>query len=686
MSGMNDLTIKLGLDDSSLPAPVQRVNSAIASIGQTGVVSARQTAAAMRQLPAQFTDIATQLAGGQNPLLILMQQGGQIKDSFGGIGPAIGALGTFITPVAVAVGAAALVVGTFALAAHQGAQETKTLRDMLAMSGNAAGLTGARFTAVAEQVASATQQTVGGAREILLSLASSGQVSNRVLDAMAIAVGRVADVTGGDSKKISADFAGMAGGVAKWAAEHNKAWNFITVEQYKYIRRLEEQGKAEQAMIFVSEQVTRHTAEQSKNLGTLERAWANVGKMASGAWDSMLGLGRAETTQAKLEDATRRLQQLPLPGAGFRGLAERRAKIEQEMQLLKGQLELENQQADARSSNAQRTREEIEKERKAESAGVKKEGKKDKLEPPVWFDVLDSKDARIKMWREAEAEDEKGAQVFIRRQLELQAARDEQRLTKDNEFVLQLRDANNRATIELLKNERERGEALIALDHDIATRRLSAQQGMGDGARAQAQQEIDRKAQLSTQALKLADDTGKATYEGVHGALQAAFRDTSNPLRAFGNALANTIYTRASASLIDALSVAGVGRSGAGGGLGSLLSLINTFAGTYGGSSTDVSASNYENSFDRMNVPKLAAGTNYVPRNMLAGLHEGEAVVPRQYNPAAGGGAGVAVNQTVNVHIDARADQEQVARMVYGAVQQGNEALLDDLRARGALA
>ena len=31
--------------------------------------------AAMRMLPAQFTDIATQLAGGQSPWLILLQQG-----------------------------------------------------------------------------------------------------------------------------------------------------------------------------------------------------------------------------------------------------------------------------------------------------------------------------------------------------------------------------------------------------------------------------------------------------------------------------------------------------------------------------------------------------------------------------------------------------------------------------------
>lgn len=56
-------------------------------------VSAGQTSAALRQLPAQVSDIFSSLAGGQNPLMVLIQQGGQIKDSFGGVGAALHAIG-----------------------------------------------------------------------------------------------------------------------------------------------------------------------------------------------------------------------------------------------------------------------------------------------------------------------------------------------------------------------------------------------------------------------------------------------------------------------------------------------------------------------------------------------------------------------------------------------------------------
>jgi len=41
--------------------------------------------------------------------------------------------------------------------------------------------------------------------------------------------------------------------------------------------------------------------------------------------------------------------------------------------------------------------------------------------------------------------------------------------------------------------------------------------------------------------------------------------------------------------------------------------------------------------FAKYGIPAFAVGTNYVPQDTLAMLHEGEAVVPKAYNPAAGG-------------------------------------------------
>ncbi|KAF0865931.1 phage tail tape measure protein [Pseudomonas sp. LD120] len=74
-----------------IDASRQKLGDFDEDLKKTGA-SSKQTEAALRQLPAQFTDIFTSLAGGQNPLLVLLQQGGQIKDSFGGVGATLDVL------------------------------------------------------------------------------------------------------------------------------------------------------------------------------------------------------------------------------------------------------------------------------------------------------------------------------------------------------------------------------------------------------------------------------------------------------------------------------------------------------------------------------------------------------------------------------------------------------------------
>ncbi|MFJ2480678.1 phage tail tape measure protein [Pseudomonas sp. NPDC087598] len=74
-----------------IDASRQKLGDFDEGLKKTGT-SSKQTEAALRQLPSQFTDIFTSLAGGQNPLLVLIQQGGQIKDSFGGVGATLEAL------------------------------------------------------------------------------------------------------------------------------------------------------------------------------------------------------------------------------------------------------------------------------------------------------------------------------------------------------------------------------------------------------------------------------------------------------------------------------------------------------------------------------------------------------------------------------------------------------------------
>ncbi len=58
-------------------------------------------------------------------------------------------------------------------------------------------------------------------------------------------------------------------------------------------------------------------------------------------------------------------------------------------------------------------------------------------------------------------------------------------------------------------------------------------------------------------------------------------------------------------------------------------------------------------------IPTLQTGTNYVPRDMLAMLHKGEAVVPKEYNVAHGG---ITIN--INGPISSERDAENVANQI----------------------
>lgn len=122
---------------------------------QKAGISLGQYSAAMRMLPAQLTDIATQLAGGQSPFLILLQQGGQIKDSFGGVGNTFKIFLSYLNPINAALGLSALAFGGLAVAVYKARQEIdealKIAASSLGASGDAAERLALNMVAISDK-------------------------------------------------------------------------------------------------------------------------------------------------------------------------------------------------------------------------------------------------------------------------------------------------------------------------------------------------------------------------------------------------------------------------------------------------------------------------------------------------------------------------------------------------------
>ncbi|EHX5991011.1 phage tail tape measure protein [Escherichia coli] len=147
-------------DAKKTAAVVEQSLSRQALAAQKAGISVGQYKAAMRMLPAQFTDVATQLAGGQSPWLILLQQGGQVKDSFGGMIPMFRGLAGAITLPMVGATSLAVATGALAYAWYQGNSTLSGFNKTLVLSGHQSGLTAmARqfHNVTAEQIAYVAQ-------------------------------------------------------------------------------------------------------------------------------------------------------------------------------------------------------------------------------------------------------------------------------------------------------------------------------------------------------------------------------------------------------------------------------------------------------------------------------------------------------------------------------------------------
>jgi phage-related minor tail protein len=170
---------QLGITNEAAPF-ITRMRQSEAAVGKLGL-SAKQTTAAMRLLPAQITDIVTSLASGQPAYLVAIQQGGQLKDSFGGIVPAARALLSVFTPLKIAIGGGLAVIGGLIAAYNAGSREADAFNRALIMTGNAAGVSTGQLVTMSRNI-DAIAGTQARAAEVLAALASTGMVSGAVLE------------------------------------------------------------------------------------------------------------------------------------------------------------------------------------------------------------------------------------------------------------------------------------------------------------------------------------------------------------------------------------------------------------------------------------------------------------------------------------------------------------------------
>ena len=324
---VGDLIVNLDVDSTKFTEQVNRVNKQLKGTGQAANDAALQVQKsftrhevaakkaglsvgqynnAMRMLPAQFTDVATQLAGGQNPWLILLQQGGQVKDMFGGIRPMLVGLASSISPVMLGVGA--LTAGTAALmySYYQGSSTLSEFNKTLVLTGNTAGLTAVRMQTIAaagEKAGLTFNQT----SQALTALVNAGVRAGSNFDDLAISVAKFTDASGLPVDKVAEAFGRMVNDPVSGLLAMAQQFHNVTAEQIDYVAALQRSGNEAGALQAANEAATagfnKQTASIRDNMGTIESAADSLKNAFKSMWDAALDIGRPDTAQEMLSKA-----------------------------------------------------------------------------------------------------------------------------------------------------------------------------------------------------------------------------------------------------------------------------------------------------------------------------------------------------------------------------------------------
>lgn len=270
-----------------LPEALSRQEAAARRAG----ISVGQYSAAMRTLPAQFTDIATQLAGGQSPFLILLQQGGQIKDQFGSVQGALSGVGEYIrsmvgmiNPTTIALAGLVGTIGLLAAAAYSSSQQFDQVARSVIMMGGAGFSSMQQLNQAAEEVAGKTNTSISSTVDTLVTLNDTGKYTASQMKQIATSI-TLMGKAGSDTKAAMSDFGKIVSDPVKGLASLNEQYGFVDEAMMKHIIQLRKQ-KGEQAAVTeaielfagVMAKRAQETIEATDNIG---KAWTGLKAFAS---------------------------------------------------------------------------------------------------------------------------------------------------------------------------------------------------------------------------------------------------------------------------------------------------------------------------------------------------------------------------------------------------------------------
>ncbi|MGB3068441.1 MAG: phage tail length tape measure family protein [Ottowia sp.] len=233
---------------SSLREEAQGAATALSKSGeplaQMGM-SAKATAAAMRQVPAQVQDIVVSLQGGQAPLTVMLQQGSQLSTMFGGAGAAAKALGIYVSGLVNPFTVAAAAVAGLGVAMYEVEGQFRQQKSILAQleaTGRGALLSSEQLSSLRKELRELPGVTKSFADATISEFARTRQIGGDLFGQLSRSVADFAAATGQQIPDAAKTLAKAFADPAQGAKQLDEQLGILNANQLVSIQNMVDMG------------------------------------------------------------------------------------------------------------------------------------------------------------------------------------------------------------------------------------------------------------------------------------------------------------------------------------------------------------------------------------------------------------------------------------------------------------
>lgn len=305
----------------------------------------------------QANDTFQSLALGMPIQQVLLQQGPQITQIYGGVGNTFRALRSVLTPLRLALGGIAAVTLTGAVSWNAYLRSTKEVETAASGLGLAVAGGAQEMEAAARAGAAAAGISVSSARSMQAQFLRTGRIgADNYADLIALSKD-FARTIGVETAEVGGALADMFADPAKAADELLNKYGLIDAATARNAQRLARQNQLNEAQAVLIAALPNNLASATEATTGLGRAWEAVGRAASNAGDSIGGaidrITGGGTVETRLQEAQQALANITALGPRQGADSERRAEaLEAQIIALETQIVLDEQ----RRADAERRR------------------------------------------------------------------------------------------------------------------------------------------------------------------------------------------------------------------------------------------------------------------------------------------------------------------------------------------